>query len=67
MPTEETAITHLTQRKLEGDDEGILTDLIEWLRGARFEEQGDEWELCTDEELPEKLKLLKKMDLAQKV
>ena len=67
MSTEEQAITHLAQPNLKGDDEAILAGLAEWLHTARFEERGDEWELCTDEELPEKWKLLEKMDLAQKV
>lgn len=67
MSTEESVISHLAQLDLKGDDEAILAGLKEWLSTAQFEEQGDEWELCTDSELPEKWKLLKKMDLAQKV
>ncbi len=67
MSTEEPVISHLTQPDLNGGDEAILAGLTEWLSTAKFEEQSDEWELCTDKELPEKWKLLKKMDLAQKV
>lgn len=67
MLMEESVISHLAQLYLKGDDEAILIGLKEWLSTTQFEERGDEWELCTDSELPEKWKLLKKMDLAQKV
>lgn len=67
MLMEESVISHLAQLYLKGDDEAIFIGLKEWLSTTQFEERGDEWELCTDSELPEKWKLLKKMDLAQKV
>lgn len=60
-------MSHLVQSNLEGDDEPILAGLEKWLSKAKFEKQGDEWQLCTDSELPEKRELLQKMDLARKV
>lgn len=60
-------MSHLAQLDLIGDDEAILATLVEWLSSAEFKNQGDEWDLCTDSKLPEKWKLLQKMDLARKV
>lgn len=68
MSTAESTISHLAQPPLAGNDEATLAALKEWLSKARFEKQeGDEYQLCVDEELPKKWKLLKTMDLAQKV
>jgi len=68
MSAAESAMSHLAQPDLSGDDEATLTGLKKWLSNAKFEkQQGDEWELCVDDELPEKWKLLKEMNLAQKV
>ena len=52
MSTEGQAIAHLAQPNLKGDDQAMLARLTEWLHTARFEEQGDEWEVCTEKELP---------------
>ena len=60
-------VSHLASRPAVFEDGAILIELKEWLSTTQFEERGDEWELCTDSELPKKWKLLKKMDLAQKV
>ena len=67
MSTEDMSRSHLSQSPLEGNDEAILATLSTWLSTARFEKQGPGWELCMDEELPEKSKMLPNMNLSERV
>ena len=59
--------THVERFELHDNDRAILATLPEWLTRARFERQGDEWDKCTDELLPEKKELIKTLRLVQKV
>ena len=61
-------LPHLKRQDLSPNDKTTLAGLTDWLSTATFKRQSDgEFELCVDEDLPQKWKLLEKMDLVQKV
>lgn len=67
MSTIESVKSHLSQHPLSDNDKAILADLSEWLNSARFEKQidTDEFEVCVDDELSKRWKLLEQMDLVK--
>ncbi len=59
---------HLEQQSLSDHDKGILAQLPEWLLKAKFaKREGVAFELCVDESLPEKWRLLGDLQLVQQV
>lgn len=66
MSATEPAISHLTQQELSGKDKAIIEELMDWLSGATFKKEND-FELCVDDSLSEKWRLLKDMEIVQKV
>ncbi len=68
MSTTKSALWHLKQEKLESEDQEILTGIEDWVSKAKFEKKNaDDFELCVDNGLSDKWKLLKDMDLIKKV
>lgn len=66
--TSVTMPAHLEQQKLSEYDKNILEQLQNWLLEAKFEKQPNtEFELCKDDGLSEKWRLLGRMQLVQNV
>lgn len=68
MSTAESVILHLTQQPLNGGDKDILAGLVDWVSKANFADQYDKtFNVCADDERPNKWELLKEMELIKTV
>jgi len=68
MLTAKSDILHLAQRPLDGGDKDILAGLVDWVSKAKFADQHDKtFNVCADDERPNKWELLKEMELIKTV
>ena len=68
MAASDPPLKHLSQQALSDKDKGILEELGNWTRTAKFDTQHDgEFEVCGDPQMESKGTLLKGMGMVQKV